>query len=79
MAEMGSKLVSAKAGMPSFRVTRPKDGMISQKSGHRSIFLTLSHRQPLLFDAKLIENIHLQAKTATLYFHHRKTMSYQFN
>jgi len=26
--------------------------MISQKGGHRSIFLTLSHRQPLLFDVK---------------------------
>jgi len=33
-------------------VTRPKGGMISQKGGHRSIFLTLSHRQPLLFDVK---------------------------
>ena len=36
--------------MPPCRLTRPKCGMISQKSGHRSIFLTLSHRQPLLFD-----------------------------
>jgi hypothetical protein len=37
--------------MPSCRVTRPKGELISQKSGHRSIFITQLHRQPLLFDA----------------------------
>ena len=38
--------------MPSCRVTRPKCGMISQKSGHRSTSLLQSHRQPPVFDAK---------------------------
>jgi len=44
--------------MPSYRVKRSKDEMISQKSGRQSIFLTLPHRQPLLFDAKQMKNVH---------------------
>jgi hypothetical protein len=40
--------------MPSCRVTRPQDELISQKSGPRSTFLTQPHRQPLFFDAQYL-------------------------
>jgi protein-S-isoprenylcysteine O-methyltransferase Ste14 len=37
--------------MSSCRVTRPKGELISQKSSHRTIFLTKSHLQPPVFGA----------------------------
>jgi hypothetical protein len=79
MSEMGSKLVPAKAGMHSCRVTRPKDGMISQKGGHRSTFLTKSHRQPPVFDAIRCKISLDKPKVVPLYSSHRKAISYQFN
>jgi hypothetical protein len=36
--------------MPSYRVSRPKSELISQKDDRRSTFLLKSHRQPLVFD-----------------------------
>jgi len=38
--------------MPPCRVTRPKNELIFQKSGHQSIFLTQPHRHHLLSDLK---------------------------
>jgi len=54
--------------MPSCRVTRPKDELISQKSGHQSTFLTKSHRHPcFLMQNRCIISLDKQ-KTATYTF-----------
>jgi len=54
--------------MPSCRVTRPKDELISYKSGSFSTFLSQPHRQSLLFDAK----ISLDKQKHPLYFYNRR-------
>ena len=64
-------------GMPSCRVTRPKGEPISRKSGHRSIFLTKSHRQPPVFDAIRCKISLDKPKVVPLYFRHEKGSSYQ--
>jgi hypothetical protein len=59
--------------MPSCRVTRPKCGMISQNSGHRSTSLTRPHRQPLFFDVKQMQNIPLTSQNSSPVLHPSKS------
>jgi hypothetical protein len=64
--------------IPSRRVTRPNDELISQKSSRCSTFRPQPHRQPLLFDAQIsLRKYPLTGKNSPPILSPLKASSYQ--